>query len=83
MAPTVLAVEEHAPAAGDPDTFDPYAILRVSRDAGQDAILAAYQQAKTKYEPDMVSHLGDEAQAHFKTKAEAVELAYQMLSAGK
>ena len=64
------------------DAFDPYAILRVARDASPDAIHAAYQLAKSKYDPDVVSHLGDEAQAHFKAKAEAVELAYQTLSAG-
>ena len=52
-------------------------------DANPVAIDAAYQLAKTKYDPDVVSHLGDEAQAHFKAKAQAVELAYQILSAGK
>ena len=49
-------------------------------DAGLDDIRAAYEQAKTKYDPDLVSHLGDEARAHFQTKAESVERAYQMLS---
>jgi hypothetical protein len=85
----VPVLEERPSMAGDStaaeesDAVDPYAILRVGRDASADTILAAYQLAKSKYDPDVVSHLGDEAQAHFKAKAEAVELAYQMLSAGK
>ena len=83
VVPTPPAVEALKPAREEADVFDPYAVLHLSRDAGPDAILAAYQLAKTKYDPDMVSYLGDEAQAHFKAKAEAVELAYQMLSAAK
>jgi hypothetical protein len=64
----------------DEGVFNPYAILGVSRDAGRDVIRAAYEQTRTKYDPDLVSHLGDDAQAHFKTKAEAVERAYRMLT---
>ena len=74
---------QSAEGATAADGFDPYAILRVAHDANPVAIDAAYQLAKTKYDPDVVSHLGDEAQAHFKAKAQAVELAYQILSAGK
>jgi flagellar biosynthesis GTPase FlhF len=80
------ATDRHADgtsAAPESDAFDPYAILRVSRDASADTIHAAYELARSKYDPDVVAHLGDEAQAHFKAKAEAVELAYQILSAGK
>ena len=60
--------------------FDPHTVLGVPHDAGLEDIRAAYEQAKTKYDPDLVSHLGDEARAHFQTKAESVERAYQMLS---
>jgi DnaJ-domain-containing protein 1 len=62
------------------DVFDPYVVLGVPSEADPDAILAAYQQAMSKYDPQLVEFLGDEAQAHFKTKAQSIERAYQMLS---
>jgi hypothetical protein len=34
----------------------------------------------TKYDPKLVEFLGDEAQAHFKTKAQSIERAFHMLS---
>jgi DnaJ-domain-containing protein 1 len=73
VVPVVAAVEEV-------EVFDPYVALGVPREAGQDAIRTAYQQARTKYDPDLVSHLGEEAQAHFKAKAQSVERAYTVLS---
>ena len=78
--PPVPGVEKTAPAVDQLEVFDPHAVLGVPHDAGLDDIRAAYEQAKTKYDPDLVSHLGDEARAHFQTKAESVEHAYQMLS---
>jgi DnaJ-domain-containing protein 1 len=74
------AVGQTAPAVDEPAVFDPHAVLGVPPDAGLDDIRAAYEQAKTKYDPDLVSHLGDEARAHFQAKADSVERAYQMLS---
>ena len=59
---------------------DPYAVLGVSLDAGQDAIEAACQAGRLKYAQENVAHLGPELQEHYKRKAEAVERAYQMLS---
>ena len=67
-------------AAGEQDVFDPYVVLGVPPEASQEAIGAAYQQAKTKYDPDLVSYLGDETQAHFRAKVEAIERAYQLLT---
>ena len=55
------------------EVFDPCSILGVSRDATQEAIRAAYQEAKLKYDPEQVAHLGAELQEHFKAKAQAVE----------
>ena len=72
-APSGVSVEET-------DVFDPYVVLGVPSEAGPDAIRDAYQQAMTKYDPKLVEFLGDEAQAHFKTKAQSIERAYQMLS---
>jgi flagellar biosynthesis GTPase FlhF len=59
----------------------PWAVLGVARDAGPDEIYAAYQEAKAKYDPDFVSHLGSDAQEHFKNKALAIDTAYQQLMA--
>jgi DnaJ-domain-containing protein 1 len=72
-----------APSPGsveETDIFDPYVVLGVPSEAGPDAIRAAYQEAMTKYDPQLVEFLGDEAQAHFKTKAQSIERAYHMLS---
>jgi len=73
VVPVVPAVEEEK-------VFDPYAVLGVPPQAGPEDIRTAYQNAMTRYDPNLVSHLGDEAQAHFKEKAQSVERAYQMLS---
>lgn len=62
------------------DLFDPHAILGVPRDAGKEAIEAAYQQGQQKYAPEQVAHLGPELQEHYKRKAEAVDRAYKILT---
>jgi DnaJ-domain-containing protein 1 len=59
---------------------DPYLVLGVPGDAGKEAIDAAWQEARSKYAPDQVAHLGPELQAHYKRKAEAVERAYRILT---
>ena len=61
--------------------FDPYAVLGLALDASRESIESAYTQARKKYDADQVAHLSAEVQEHFKHKAEAVERAYQMLSA--
>jgi curved DNA-binding protein CbpA len=60
-----------------------YAVLGVPPDAAPDQIRAAYEQAKKKYDASQYEHFGVELQAHFKTKAEAVERAFQMLYASE
>lgn len=60
--------------------LDPHAILGVSRDASKEDILAAYQQAKMKYDVDQVSHLGVDVREHYIAKTKAVERAYQQLT---
>jgi hypothetical protein len=62
------------------ETFDPYAILGISRQTSQQEIRAAYEEARLKYDEEGVAHLGDDVQAHYKAKAQAVERAYQMLA---
>ena len=63
--------------------FDPYAVLGLAPGATTDAIRAAYEQAKAKYDPSQYEHFGGELQAHFKAKADAVERAFQMLYASE
>ena len=78
---TVSVAADPSTASGEQtDAFDPYVVLGVPSEAGPDAIRAAYQEAMTKYDPQLVEFLGDEAQAHFKTKAQSIERAYHMLS---
>lgn len=62
------------------EVFDPYYVLGVPREAGQEAIDAAREQLRLKYAPAHVAHLGPELQEHYRRKAEAVERAYRILS---
>jgi hypothetical protein len=59
--------------------FDPYLALGLAPDASGDQVRAAYEEAKLKYDPDQVAHLGDDAQAHYAAKSRTAERAYQML----
>lgn len=61
------------------DAFDPHAILGVSPDASKEVIYTACEEARLKYAPEHVAHLGPELQEHYKRKAEAVERAYKLL----
>jgi hypothetical protein len=69
-----------AEAVDSEDVSDPYAVLGVPPDAGQEAIEAACQAGRLKYAQENVVHLGPELQEHYKRKAEAVERAYRILS---
>jgi hypothetical protein len=64
-----------------PEAFDPYVVLGVARTATKVEIDAAYQAARAKYDPEQLSYLSAELQEIFKTKAQAVDRAYQMLTA--
>jgi DnaJ-domain-containing protein 1 len=79
--------QEEAPASlqslavmASEELFDPYIVLGVPREASKDDIRAAYQEARSKYDPDQVIHLSAEVQQHYKEKAQAVDLAYQKLT---
>ncbi|HEY1911929.1 MAG TPA: hypothetical protein VGG73_13470 [Vicinamibacterales bacterium] len=60
--------------------FDPYAVLGIPRDATADAIRAAYEDARSKFSPDLVAGMSNELQEHFKARADAVERAFQALT---
>ena len=72
--------KSRAAAVDSEEVADPYAVLGVPRDAGQEAIEAACQAGRLKYAQENVAHLGPELQEHYKRKAEAVERAYRILS---
>jgi hypothetical protein len=60
--------------------FDPYAVLGLSSDATGEQVRAAFEAARTKYDPEQVAHLGDDVQTHYAAKSRAAERAYQMLA---
>ena len=71
----------HAADVAAHEVSDPHSVLGVARDANPEAIHAAYEAAKVKYDPSQVDGLSPEVQEHYRTKREAVELAYQSLTA--
>jgi hypothetical protein len=73
------AAASHA-GPGDDVALDPYAVLGVPADATADAIRAAYEAAKAKYDPENVAHLSPEVQQHYRDKGDAVEQAFRMLT---
>lgn len=71
--------EAAAAAVAEDSPIDPRTVLGVAANATPDEIRAAYEQAKQKYTPELVSHLGSELQELYRTKAQAVERAYELL----
>jgi hypothetical protein len=65
---------------GAPGELDAYAILGVPKDATREAIEAAYQAAKVKYDPENAAFLPSELQELFKAKGAAAEQAYKKLT---
>ena len=62
------------------EDLDPHVVLSLPPGASKEAVLAAYQEAKSRYSSDLVTDFGPELQKHFKEKSEAVERAYQLLA---
>jgi len=76
-------LQRAGPAAadqGDDDIFDPYRTLGLPPDASGDQVRAAYEEARLKYDPDQVAHLGNDAQEHFAAKFRTIERAYRLLN---
>jgi DnaJ-domain-containing protein 1 len=65
---------------GDNRSFDPYAVLGVSRNASPEEIRAAYHREMVNYHPDKVAHLGKELQELAKTKAQEINRAFEELA---
>lgn len=70
-----------APASETSDSFDPYAVLGVSRAADFDHIREAYRKLSFNYHPDRYAqaHLPREVEAYLGQKARAVNSAYRVL----
>ena len=81
VAAAAADTQSAAIADGGEVAFDPYAILGVPRGAGFDAIHAAYEQAKSKYDLEQVADLGFEITQHYIAKAQAAARAFEMLAA--
>ena len=75
------AERREATTAPTSAAFDPYQTLGVTADASADAIQAAYQEAKVKYDLEQVADLGLEVREHYLAKAQAVERAFEMIGA--
>ena len=60
--------------------FDPHAVLGLPHGASAAEIETAYQGAKAKLDPELVSGLGADLQDHFKRKALAAQRAYEILT---
>ena len=69
--------------AATQDEFDPYAVLGLPQDASAADVDAAYKAVRSKFDLDLVADMGVELQEHMKRKAEAVERAYETLTAGR
>jgi hypothetical protein len=61
-------------------TFDPYAVLGLSSSATDEQVRAAFEAARSRYDPEQVAHLGDDVQTHYAAKSRAAERAYRMLA---
>ena len=58
---------------------DPYAILKVDRQASQKEIREAYLQMASQYHPDKVLHLGEEFRELAENRFKEIQRAYEAL----
>lgn len=68
---------------GDARDFDPYAVLGVDRDAGDEDIARAYRECMKRYHPDRVADLGDELRHLAHEKTVEIQRAYEQLRRGR
>jgi len=84
VSPPVEKIADHAvepvPVRVREALFDPYVVLGIMPGATRDEVRTAYEDAKSKFDPKLVSHLSSEVQKHFKARSSALERAYQLLT---
>lgn len=66
-------------AAGKDPVDDPYAVLKLNRDASREAIQKAFRRQSVKYHPDKVAHLGEEFRDLAEEKFKKIQAAYDTL----
>jgi DnaJ domain len=71
--------EQESPKPKPEQAFDPYYVLGVIRGASKQEIKTAYHKLMKVYHPDMVAHLGLEAQKIAADKALAINRAYEKI----
>jgi uncharacterized membrane protein YkvA (DUF1232 family) len=60
-------------------TWDPYAVLGVSRDASREEVSAAYRRRMKEYHPDRVNDLGEDLRRVAHEKTLEIQRAYEEL----
>lgn len=70
-------------APNERHSFDPYAVLGVSRGASETEIKEAYRRELMKYHPDKVDHLGADLQALARKRTTEIIEAYESLTGGR
>jgi preprotein translocase subunit Sec63 len=76
----LLAPSEPARGPDSPSSWDPWAVLGVTRGASRDEIAHAYREQLKRYHPDRVADLGPELQQVAHRKTVELQRAYAELS---
>ena len=63
----------------EPEVWDPWAVLEVTRGASRDEIHRAYRTQMKRYHPDRVDDLGDDLRAAAHAKVLDIQRAYREL----
>jgi hypothetical protein len=59
---------------------NPYVVLGLAQNASDEQVRAAFEEARSKYDPELVAHLGADVQEHYASKSRAAARAYGMLT---
>jgi len=70
---------KHYKSREDPGAGDPYMVLGIPRNAGEEQIKAAYRKLAKKYHPDKVLHLGEEFRELAEKRFKEIQKAYKEL----
>jgi len=76
----LLAPSQPVLGSDSPPSWDPWAVLGVTRGASQDEIARAYREQLKRYHPDRVADLGPELQQVAHRKTVELQRAYAELS---
>jgi DnaJ like chaperone protein len=61
------------------ESFNPYQVLGIKKDASSEEIKAAYKRLAIQYHPDKVTHLGEEFKILAEKRFKEIQEAYQQL----